>query len=160
MKHSFSPQKQTLRMAGPCEERLPLERLDVRAENAAAFDRHLRNGTREAATRTKRRAGTDQQRGGPDVAPPLELGHVGVAVNADVGQRVARRQGRAAGSGNAHIARVVGYEETDAREDRTREAPHGVAGFREVGETKGGLLALQLLPGDMPPPEAARETPP
>lgn len=35
-----------------------------------------------------------------------------------------------------------------------------LAGFREVGETKGGLLALQLLPGDMPPPEAARETPP
>jgi hypothetical protein len=24
------------------------------------------------------------------------------------------------------------------------------AGFREVGETKGGLLAMQLLPGDMP----------
>lgn len=32
-----------------------------------------------------------------------------------------------------------------------------LAGFREVGETKGGLLALQLLPGDMPPPCAARE---
>lgn len=30
------------------------------------------------------------------------------------------------------------------------------AGFREVGETKGGLLALQLLPGDMPEPMAAR----
>lgn len=28
---------------------------------------------------------------------------------------------------------------------------------REVGETKGGLLALQLLPEDMPPPQAARE---
>jgi len=27
------------------------------------------------------------------------------------------------------------------------------AGFREVGETKGGLLALQLLPDDMPPPQ-------
>ena len=32
-----------------------------------------------------------------------------------------------------------------------------LAGFREVGETKGGLLALQLLPEDMPPPEAARK---
>lgn len=28
------------------------------------------------------------------------------------------------------------------------------AGFKEVGETKGGLLALQLLPHDMPPPLA------
>ena len=26
------------------------------------------------------------------------------------------------------------------------------AGFREVGETKGGLLALQILPHEMPPP--------
>jgi hypothetical protein len=26
------------------------------------------------------------------------------------------------------------------------------AGFRNVGETKGGLVALQLLPGDMPDP--------
>lgn len=26
------------------------------------------------------------------------------------------------------------------------------AGFREAGETEGGLLALQLLPGDMPSP--------
>lgn len=30
------------------------------------------------------------------------------------------------------------------------------AGFREVGETKGGLLALQLLPQNMPEPKAAR----
>jgi len=29
------------------------------------------------------------------------------------------------------------------------------AGFHEVGETKGGLLALQLLPADMPPAERA-----
>lgn len=28
------------------------------------------------------------------------------------------------------------------------------AGFRRVGETKGGLLALQLLPADMPKPSA------
>lgn len=28
-----------------------------------------------------------------------------------------------------------------------------LAGFREVGETAGGLLALQLLAADMPPPE-------
>lgn len=32
-----------------------------------------------------------------------------------------------------------------------------LAGFRPVGETKGGLLALQLLPADMPPPERAKE---
>lgn len=30
-----------------------------------------------------------------------------------------------------------------------------LAGFRPVGETKGGLLALQLLPQDMPPPQGA-----
>jgi len=30
------------------------------------------------------------------------------------------------------------------------------AGFVEVGETKGGLLALQLLPGAMPGPLAAQ----
>jgi hypothetical protein len=32
------------------------------------------------------------------------------------------------------------------------------AGFRECGETKGGLLALQLLPADMPQAQAARLT--
>lgn len=31
------------------------------------------------------------------------------------------------------------------------------AGFRAVGQTKGGLLALQLLPADMPPPEPAKQ---
>lgn len=30
------------------------------------------------------------------------------------------------------------------------------AGFRDAGETEGGLLALQLLPVDMPPPCPAR----
>lgn len=30
-----------------------------------------------------------------------------------------------------------------------------LAGFREAGETKGGLLALQLLPQDMPKPAFA-----
>jgi hypothetical protein len=30
------------------------------------------------------------------------------------------------------------------------------AGFREVGETKSGLLALQMLPEEMPEPIAAR----
>ena len=29
------------------------------------------------------------------------------------------------------------------------------AGFRRVGETKGGLLAFQMLPSDMPPPDLA-----
>lgn len=29
------------------------------------------------------------------------------------------------------------------------------AGFRPAGETAGGLLAMQLLPADMPPPRAA-----
>ena len=32
------------------------------------------------------------------------------------------------------------------------------AGFRRCGMTKGGLYALQLLPEDMPPPEAALTT--
>jgi hypothetical protein len=31
------------------------------------------------------------------------------------------------------------------------------AGFQEVGETKGGLLALQILPADMPTPSPARQ---
>lgn len=31
-----------------------------------------------------------------------------------------------------------------------------LAGFREVGETKGGLMALQLLPADMPGPARAK----
>lgn len=51
--------------------------------------------------------------------------------------------------------------------DRSKVKPtkrHGVpswgwtwkqVGFREVGETKGGLLALQLLPADMPEPASA-----
>lgn len=30
------------------------------------------------------------------------------------------------------------------------------AGFRYVGKTKAGLLAYQMLPTDMPPPEAAK----
>ena len=40
---------------------------------------------------------------------------------------------------------------------RTWGYTYKLAGFREVGETKGGLLTLQLLPADMPPPCAARE---
>ncbi len=32
-----------------------------------------------------------------------------------------------------------------------------LAGFRPVGTTKGGLLAYQLMPQDMPPPKSARE---
>lgn len=31
-----------------------------------------------------------------------------------------------------------------------------LAGFKQVGKTKSGLLAFQLLPEDMPPPQAAR----
>ena len=31
------------------------------------------------------------------------------------------------------------------------------AGFKFVGKTKGGLLAFQLLPEDMPPAENAKE---
>lgn len=36
------------------------------------------------------------------------------------------------------------------RGQRTWGYSYKKAGFRECGETKGGLLALQLLPGDMP----------
>lgn len=32
---------------------------------------------------------------------------------------------------------------------------YAVAGFRRIGETKGGLLAFQLLPADMPDAEPA-----
>ena len=32
------------------------------------------------------------------------------------------------------------------------------AGFKPVGKTKGGLLAFQLLPEDMPPAESAKES--
>ena len=34
-----------------------------------------------------------------------------------------------------------------------------LAGFHPVGETKGGLLALQLLPEDMPAPQKAKGVP-
>ena len=34
-----------------------------------------------------------------------------------------------------------------------------LAGFKHVGETKGGLMAWQLLPEDMPPPCKARLAP-
>jgi hypothetical protein len=30
-----------------------------------------------------------------------------------------------------------------------------LAGFREVGETQGGLMALQLMPSDMPEPDTS-----
>lgn len=40
--------------------------------------------------------------------------------------------------------------------EKTWGYTYKLAGFKEVGETKGGLLALQLLPCDMPPPEKAR----
>lgn len=32
---------------------------------------------------------------------------------------------------------------------------YALAGFRYVGETKGGLMAMQLLPKDMPKPKEA-----
>lgn len=39
----------------------------------------------------------------------------------------------------------------------TRGRTWKLAGFRECGETKGGLLALQLLPADMPEPKCANQ---
>ena len=42
----------------------------------------------------------------------------------------------------------------DASKTRRKRDPgrcYRKAGFRHVGETKGGLVALQLLPADMPP---------
>jgi hypothetical protein len=33
------------------------------------------------------------------------------------------------------------------------------AGFRDCGETKGGLIALQMLPEEMPEPRRARQRP-
>lgn len=41
---------------------------------------------------------------------------------------------------------------TKVRGKETWGRTYRLAGFRDAGETKGGLLALQLLPGDMPPP--------
>lgn len=46
-------------------------------------------------------------------------------------------------------------EPTKVHGERTWGWAWKQAGFREVGETKGGLLALQLLPADMPPPKVA-----
>lgn len=40
---------------------------------------------------------------------------------------------------------------------RTWGRTYQLAGFRSVGITKGGLLALQLLPEDMPPAEYANK---
>ena len=40
---------------------------------------------------------------------------------------------------------------------RTWGRTYQLAGFRPVGKTKGGLLALQLLPEDMPPAEYANK---
>ncbi len=47
----------------------------------------------------------------------------------------------------------------DASKTRHKRDPgrcYRKAGFRCVGETKGGLLALQLLPAEMPEPHPAR----
>ena len=49
----------------------------------------------------------------------------------------------------------------DAEKTRRKRDPGRCylrAGFKRCGETKGGLVALQLLPVDMPPPCAARGT--
>lgn len=43
----------------------------------------------------------------------------------------------------------------DAQKTRRKRDPGRCflrAGFRNVGETKGGLIALQILPSEMPPP--------
>ena len=42
---------------------------------------------------------------------------------------------------------------TMRRGEKTWGRTYEKAGFRYVGKTKGGLLAYQLLPADMPPPE-------
>jgi hypothetical protein len=46
----------------------------------------------------------------------------------------------------------------DAKKVRRKRDPgrcYMRAGFRRVGKTKGGLLAFQMLPGEMPEPEPA-----
>jgi hypothetical protein len=48
----------------------------------------------------------------------------------------------------------------DARKVRKKRDPgrcYLKAGFRKVGETKGGLIALQMLPHEMPHPTPAQE---
>lgn len=44
---------------------------------------------------------------------------------------------------------------TMRRGQKTWGHTYRLAGFAEAGETKGGLLALQLLPEKMPPPAPA-----
>lgn len=41
--------------------------------------------------------------------------------------------------------------------EKTWGYTYKLAGFKEAGETKKGLLVLQLLPEDMPPPAPARK---
>lgn len=45
---------------------------------------------------------------------------------------------------------------TMIRGERTWGYTYRLAGFREVGETKAGLLVYQLQPKDIPPPQEAR----
>lgn len=47
---------------------------------------------------------------------------------------------------------VTFVDPTKVRRKRDFGRCYRRAGFREVGQTKGGLIALQLLPDEMPPP--------
>lgn len=52
------------------------------------------------------------------------------------------------------LGMVTFIDTTKVRKKRDYGRCYRKAGFRPVGYTKGGLLALQLLPADMPPAES------
>jgi hypothetical protein len=54
-----------------------------------------------------------------------------------------------------HLGMVTFVDTDKTRRKRDPGRCYRRAGFREVGHTQGGLVALQLLPNDMPPAEPA-----
>ena len=53
-----------------------------------------------------------------------------------------------------HLGMVTFVDRSKVRPKKDFGYTYLMAGFHVAGETKGGLLALQLLPDAMPPPEA------
>jgi len=53
------------------------------------------------------------------------------------------------------LGMVTFVDPTKTRKKRDPGRCFRKAGFRHVGETKGGLVALQLLPDEMPAPQEA-----
>jgi hypothetical protein len=53
---------------------------------------------------------------------------------------------------------VTFVDPTKTKKKRDPGRCYRKAGFRQVGYTKGGLVALQMLPHEMPPPMEASGT--